>query len=278
MAESSSDPEVLFEAVARRDWTLALRAVHAGRGQDDPVSLGARNVLLDAVRAALSRGDSDLKDEDLEKLILLHRAGVLKLADSDLDRLVAVLVTRNRDRPERAVQFARYRPEVDASRGVIAQFESPGRNESADATGRLTRTDQGSRIDGRRSVFRSGQERLLYAAGIRVFSGQLLIPNAALHAAIDFASIAGLLSPSDRTLFFRVLIDLVVFDPADGFRASWFFELDSPWHDDPRAVERDRSKERMLALAGCSLTRIRTSGPTDLAGMQSLIRSAVGTA
>jgi hypothetical protein len=108
-----------------------------------------------------------------------------------------------------------------------------------------------------------------------VFSGKLVVPNAALHSAIDFDAVRGLLNGDDRQAFFRVLLDLVVFDPDDDFRATWFFELDSPWHDNPGHLERDGVKERMLALAGCRLTRIRPSGDADMSTMKALILESI---
>jgi len=101
------------------------------------------------------------------------------------------------------------------------------------------------------------------------------VPNAALHAAIDVEAIREFLSNSDRRLFFRVLIDMVVFDPDDDFQPTHFFELDSPWHDDPAREERDKKKERFITLAGCSLIRIRTRGPVGLSGMQGLLAAAM---
>lgn len=273
-----SSTEDLFDAVASGDWPRALDVVHAVRQDSGPLANEARRVLVASLFTELGDHPAALTDDDLEKALLLDRAGYLRLDSGQLDQLAETLVIRNRSQPTRAVQYARYRPEADACRGVLAQFQAAGPSATSDvATGTITDVEASFRIDGRRPLFRSRQEATLFQAAQRVFSGLILVPNAALHAAIEFDAIKGVLSEQERELFFRVLVDLVVFDPAEGSRASHFIELDSPWHDDPQAKDRDQVKERMAGLAGCRMIRLRPSGSLDLAGMVSLLQSALAT-
>jgi hypothetical protein len=269
------DPEILFKAVAARDWQLALSCTHGLKTLDDTVSCQARQVLTDAVMHELGESSATIADADLEKVLMLHRAGSLRLAESQLDAIADELVDRNQERPHRAARFARLRPGTPSCRAVLEQFDVPKRiSGPLTEDGRQTRTEALRPIQGGRSIFRSAQERLFFKAAAREFPGRLLVPNAALHSALDYDSIRGFLSESDRALFFRVLVDLVVFEPEDDFRPSMFFELDSPWHDDPFRAERDRRKERFLTLAGYSMTRIRTTGTLDLPRMQTLLADA----
>jgi hypothetical protein len=273
-----SSTEDLFDAVAAGDWSRALGLVHAVRLDSGAVAVRARAVLVDTMFEDLTNPSAGPEDDDLEKALLLHRAGFLNLDPDQLDLLAETLVIRNSARPAKAVQYARYRPEADACRGVLAQFEAAGPSaHSGAASGTITEVEASNRIDGRRPLFRSKQEVTLYHAAQRVFSGQILVPNAALHTAIDFDAIKGVLTREERDVFFRVLVDLIVFDPEQGSRASHFIELDSPWHDDPEAKGRDRVKERMAGLAGCRVIRLRPSGSIDLAGMMGLLQSAIAT-
>ena len=273
-----SSTEDLFDAVAAADWPRALNVVHDIREDSGPLADKARTVLVASLFEDLPNPRGSLSDDDLEKAILLHRAGYLSLAPHELDSLAETLVNRNSSRPAKAVQYARYRPEADACRGVLAQFQAAGPSATSDvASGTITEVEASFRTDGRRPLFRSRQEVTLFHAAQRVFSGKILVPHAALHTAIEFDAIKGILSGEERDVFFRVLVDLVVFDPAQGNRASHFIELDSPWHDDPKAKERDQVKERMAGLAGCRVIRLRPSGSIDLAGMVSLLESAVAT-
>ncbi len=270
--------EDLFDAVAAGDWPRALDAVHGVRLDSGAVAEKARSILVDSLFEDLTKPSGSLGDDELEKALLLHRAGYLSLAPEQLDQLAETLVIRNRSRPAKAALYARYRPEADACRGVLAQFQAAGPSATSHVpSGTITEIEASFRIDGRRPLFRSRQEATLFHAAQRVFSGQILVPNAALHTAIDFDAIKGVLSREERDVFFRVLVDLIVFDPGQGSRASHFIELDSPWHDDPDAIDRDQVKERMAGLAGCRVVRLRPSGNIDLAGMVSLLQSAVAT-
>lgn len=273
-----SSVEDLFDAVAHRDWPRALDAVHRARLDTGPVADKARSVLAAALFEELRTSGVTLGDDDLEKALLLHQAGFLMLEAEQLDQLAETLVVRNLSRPAKAAQYARYRPDADACRGVLAQFQAAGPSSTSEmASGTITEVEGSDRVDGRRPLFRSRPEATLFQAAQRVFSGKILVPNAALHTAIEFDAIKGILSREERDVFFRVLVDLIVFAPEQGNRASHFIELDSPWHDDPEAKERDQLKERMAGLAGCRVIRLRPSGSIDLAGMVSLLRAAVAT-
>jgi Protein of unknown function (DUF2726) len=269
------DTEALFQAVAQHNWSSALSQVHSVRSENGAVVAEARKVLVDAVLANLTGKRTTLSDDHLERLLLLERGGYLGMPDTQLDLIAETLVNRNRQMPRRAVQFARYRPEADACRAILAQYDAAGPTEiSASALGQTTQVAGSQRVAAGRSVFRSSQERLLYQAARRVFDDHIIVPNAALHSALDFAAVRGLLAREERDTFFRVLIDLVVFSP-DGSHPLYFVELDSPWHDDPEVQERDRLKERMIGLAGYSLSRIRTSGESGLSTMMTLLEIAI---
>ncbi|MFT5142796.1 MAG: hypothetical protein ACI80V_000448 [Rhodothermales bacterium] len=275
MRQETVDTEALFQAVAQQDWTSALSQVHAVRGENGAVVAEARKVLVDAVLANLTAERTTLSDDHLERLLLLQRGGYLRMPETQLDLIAETLVNRNRQMPGRAVQFARYRPQADACRGVLAQYDAAGPTEtSASPMGQTTQVEGSQRVAGGRSLFRSSQERVLYQAARRVFDDHILVPNAALHSALDFAAVRGLLSREERDTFFRVLVDLVVFSP-DGSRPLYFVELDSPWHDDPEVQERDRLKERMIGLAGYPLSRIRTYGESNLSTMMTLLQTAI---
>lgn len=278
MTAHRSPVETLFAALSESDWTRVLAIVHEIRGDSDAVTNRARQLTAQAISDELGGEAAGLTDDSLERILLLHRAGYLSLPDPVLDSAAELLVTRNIDDPTSAVGYARFRPEVDACRGVLAQFDKAGPSETVEHRGaRVTHVEGSPRTDGRRPLFRSRQESVLFSAAQRVFPGTILVPNAALHAALNFESVQGLLSNDERGLFFQVLVDLVVFESAEPFRALHFIELDSPWHDDPGAEERDRLKERMLGLAGCELIRIRPPGHPTLAEMTRLLGVAVAT-
>ena len=267
--------EALFQAVSAKNWAAALGEVHALRSESGEVADRARGVLADAIGAQLASDPAAIEDHELEKLFLLAKAGWLRLPEALLDSAAETLVLRHRDTPLRAVRFARFRPDADACRAVLRQFDEVASDVVALDDGRVTAPLEVRRVDGSRSLFRSRQERVLYQAALRAFPGQVVIPNTALHVAVDYAAVSGLLTSEEREAFFRVLIDLAVFSPGNDYRPVLLIELDSPWHDDPNAAARDRLKERMIALAGVRLVRLRPAGDPDLDGMLRLIHEAL---
>ena len=269
------EPEELFRAVAGRDWERALYAAHTLRSETGEVANQARAVLVTALVDELGEPAPCLTDDALERILLLDRAGFLAMPSGALDRAASVLVERNLTSPGRAARYARFRPDADACRAVLAQFGDVPAERRPGEGGRVEESALPSRPDAGRSIFRSRQEAYFYKAAVRVFSGKLVVPNAALHAAVDYDAVRGLLNASEREIFFRVLIDLAVFDPDRGFRPSVFLELDSPWHDDPQVSERDRLKERIIHLAGCRLLRIRTRPEAGMAAIMDLIRAGL---
>jgi len=112
-------------------------------------------------------------------------------------------------------------------------------------------------VDARQRLFRSAQEERLYAAICGRFPDALAVPNAALHAFLEYDSVRSRLTSAERDYFFHALVDCVLFDPDDAFRAVACFELDSPLHDDDRQISRDAMKDRILAIAGVKLYRLR---------------------
>ena len=52
-------------------------------------------------------------------------------------------------------------------------------------------------------------------------------------------------------------MDLVVFEPFNQYEPIYFFELDSVWHDEEDAKEKDKMKDNIFSAAGLKLFRIR---------------------
>ncbi len=94
-------------------------------------------------------------------------------------------------------------------------------------------------------------------AAREVFATYFVYPNVALSSLVDYDRLKAHRSGTERRYFFHARIDCVVFDQHDGYRPRFFFELDSPFHDADDRQMRDRHKNRILALAGQRLYRIR---------------------
>ncbi|MEH2145424.1 hypothetical protein [Nostoc sp.] len=84
------------------------------------------------------------------------------------------------------------------------------------------------------------------------------------------------MSQEEISFFFRGIVDCVVFDQHESYKPIKFFELDSSYHDSPEQKLRDSYKDKILALAGQTLYRIRkTSNNQGRAEFMKLIREIV---
>jgi hypothetical protein len=153
-----------------------------------------------------------------------------------------------------------FRPDLPAAIAVLAQFGDPETIVHSDTPGehRVSAVQSGYDTgDAGRSIFRSLAERRFFEAANLVYGEYLVMPNVALHAALDFDILKGRLTVDERRYFFHALIDCVVFDPARRDAPSRFFELDGKMHDDEFRRQRDGLKDRIISMAGHQLIRIR---------------------
>lgn len=273
------DAEALFARVASESWAEALDLLGSERETiaDDPVSLQALELLVSGIDGRLD--DAVLTDSDVERYLLLGRAGRLPVGREREARAVENLLHRYRAVPERAVAIARFRPDLPAAISVIGQYGRPASSSLQGGEGghRVTASEPGAYSgDAGRPLFRSPLERTFYSAARRVFPDALIQCNVALHAALDFDTVRQRLTPAERSHFFQGLVDCVVFDPDRDYRPIRFYELDSSIHDDAIRIERDRVKDRILSVAGHRLLRIRPSGnstdPLDESALERLLR------
>lgn len=258
------DPERLYERLHADDWAGALalvRTASAGWGQSGPVATRACELLVERLRDSLRAGSGPGADE-LELVVMLGRSGRLPVSRETEVPVIERLLELLHGDPARALAIARFRPDLPTSAAVIAQFGIPGRSVARRGPIGVTTAElRHGTVDAGRSVFRSEGEKALHEAAVRTWPDLLVLPNVALHAALDYERLRARLTATERRFFFTALVDCVAFDPRAEFRPVHFVELDSPVHDDARRAERDGMKDRIVALAGFRLTRLRPNGP-----------------
>lgn len=258
------DPERLYERLHADDWAGALavvRGASAAWATSGPVAARACELLVERLRDSLRTGAGPGADE-LELVVLLGRSGRLPVSRETETPVIEHLLSLLQGDPARALAIARFRPDLPTSAAVIAQFGIPGRSvERRGPIGVTTAELRHGTVDAGRSVFRSEGERALHEAATVTWPDLLVLPNVALHAALDYERLRARLTTTERRFFFTALVDCVAFDPRAEFRPVHFVELDSPVHDDARRAERDGMKDRIVALAGFCLARLRPSGP-----------------
>ncbi len=263
------DHEVVYRLLQDRQWAALLDFVYRHRATipSDPLLAQAVTTFVATFQAVLPAEEPALGDE-LERLFLLHTGGFFRLPEAFFGEVVAALVRRHAGQPERAVGYARHAPAHPVCAAVLEAHGPPlpVPHEHGDAI--EWRVQPAAPAEAAvTSLFRSAQERDFFLAAREVFAAYLPYPNVALAAVLDYDRLHDRLSPAERRYFFSGRVDLVVFDQHDDYRPRYFFELDSPLHDEEARRRRDRHKERILALAGQTLHRIRhhgrRTGPAD---------------
>ena len=107
------------------------------------------------------------------------------------------------------------------------------------------------------NLFKSQQEHDFFQALRQVFPRFDVYLNVGLSTLIDFGAIKEDLSQEERTFFFRGVVDCVVFDQFQDYKPVYFVELDSAYHDFEEQKLKDTYKDKILAMAGKKLYRIR---------------------
>jgi hypothetical protein len=216
----------------------------------------------------------------LEQFHGLHesRNFKFKLSDEDYKKLIVRIVEVENDLAY-AYKYATKFPEEEICKQVIKQYQ--------DELPKVVRHSQESEIyvtenkniqdfDASTGLFKSQQEYQFYKAVREVFQMFLVIPNVALNAVLSFDIIKNKLSVEERKYFFGALIDCVVIDTENNYKPIKFVELDSPYHDTEKQIQKDKLKDNILATAGQKLVRIRrTTYKEDEKDFIKLIRETI---
>ena len=282
----SFNPETLFGYIHKKEWELFSNYLlrHEKDILSSPVALAAKQVFeLEFMVDVEASGDEEklrlLKDPSLliiqnnykfseglkerivdQKLQAHHRLGQEDLAfgyaQENKSRPLAKKIINEfmQVKPEVAVNAARNDLKIKSNGGSLAS---------------VTKTI---------SLFRSPQETLFYLAAKECFPEYLHYPNVGISSTIDYDAIKDLLTPQERTFFFKGVLDFVVFDIID-YRPRHFFELDSQYHDGEKQKENDRLKDSILRKAGIKLLRIRAYEETarNIDTFKIVISNLIGT-
>jgi hypothetical protein len=252
------DPEVLYQHIYHGQWAAVLDVLHR-----HPADLAADPLLAHSIETfmAVFFGQLDQAPlETLETLFLLHTGRFYQLSEGRFAQLMAQLVARHAHAPDVALAYARLCPEEPSCARLIEAYAVPVRMDvphPAEAALHLAGHPVIAGPQAIRPLFNSRQEVDFFMAVREVFATYLVYPNVALHSVIDYAQVHPHLTPREKAYFFRALLDCVVFDQHDGYRPRFFFELDSALHDEDERRQKDQAKDRILALAGLQLFRLR---------------------
>ena len=255
--------ETVYDLIFRERWTELLDLVHVRRDsiEGDALLAHALDTFTEVFCERLASDGPERHGLEIEKLFLLHVGGFHRLPNEALERIVAHLVALHADRPEAAASYAKHYPSNPICARALARFQVRERVEHTKSERiAFDQTLAFADVDRTVPLFKSQQEVAFFKAAREVFATYLVYPNVALSTVFDFAAMRDELSSSERQYFFRGVIDCVIFDQHNEYRPLYFFELDSPLHDDEATRDRDLHKDRIVSVAGKKLFRLRASG------------------
>ena len=129
----------------------------------------------------------------------------------------------------------------------------------------------------RNSIFFSTPEQRIYEIMIKIFSDQLVLPNAALHTIIDYKELQRVVSADEFRFYLQTHVDFCIVDKKT-YRPIIGFELDSSFHDTPQVIEKDRRKNLFFRLAKIPLVRLRNPDGLSDSEIESELFTAVQNA
>ena len=274
-------PEKIFEGTLAKDWVPVLEVIqeHGDVRSTDPIFRQAVDTFITAFLSA-QKGPSFTAPTDAaisERILLFHSANRIKLRNPDLQMLVHRSLHYWQSDTTRSIGLAKLLPNDSVCMAILAENVS-----SEHSVSDIAISERGSEhrveaspLSALLPLFRSKQEEEFYHAVRSFYPQQLVGVNVSIHAIVNVEMARERLTKREMSFFFKGLLDTVVYNSDDGFRPMIAFEIDSPLHDDQNQIERDVIKDRILALAGLRLVRIRPAkARTNRRQFLALLRNA----
>jgi len=261
------DYEQIYQLTFRKQWSELLELVYkySKAASSDELVMRAVKTFENEFFGELDKDEEVVTNDReslLEKLFLLDKGRIYKLSEERSIRVVVDLVNiyRSKGLLKKAYDYAQFCPKNDICAEIIRlhQESLPKVVEHSQSNHiKVPENKSVANVNYTTSLFKSNQEVEFFMAVREIFQMFVVYPNVALNCLIDFDKIKNNLSPEERSFFFRGIIDCVVFDQHNRYKPIKFFELDSHHHDLPEQQLRDSYKDKILALAGQKLYRIR---------------------
>jgi hypothetical protein len=256
--------EDIYQLLVKKEWASLLSFVW-----QNPSLIDSDPIIKHAVATCETEFFSNLEREtDKEKLVntletfhLLHTGHKYHLAEDKFRIVIVELVKLWRDKNlEQAYSRAKNFPDDEVCRAIIKEYEDSLPKQVLHSQSHIIQVTENKNIlnaDGRRTLFKSLQEREFFGAVRDEFPMFTVYPNVGLSSIIEFKLVKDSLSSAEKDFFFKGVVDCVVFDHHDLYLPKFFYELDSVFHDNPEQKQKDQYKDKILAAAGQKLLRIR---------------------
>lgn len=258
------DREEIFREIQKGNWDFLISTLYKNKKDiySDPILKNAADTFVSELLSSLNK--TSIQDKELviilERLFVIDSGGFYKLSEGDRKKLVCELVIRKADKIVEAWNYAKKYPEEEICQRIITEYEKlipKSVKHSQSHKIDVTRNNNISNVDFRRNLFKSNQEIQLFYALKKTFDTYQIYPNVAVSCLINWDLIKPELTDEEQNYFFKSIIDFVIFDQSEGFIPKYFFELDSPLHDQEEIKKKDELKNSIFNKAGIEILRIR---------------------
>lgn len=256
--------EEIFQAIQKQNWGYLISILHKYKKDittDSLLTHAARTFVSEFLRQVDSYPNDRIDiTENLETLWIIDQGNYYKLAPVELKSVTCQIVKRKKDKLVEAYNFAKLYPDETICKEVIETYEKLiPKNLEHSQSHRITVTERKevANVDYTINLFKSIQEIEFFYALKRTFEMYQIYPNVSISCLLNWGLIKNDLADNEKKYFFTGIIDFVIFDQAEGFKPLHFFELDSPFHDNPDSQIKDKMKDSIFAKAGVKIRRVR---------------------
>lgn len=260
------DREPIFQLLNKKDWKSLIDIFKNNENYsfistDDVLKPLIEKFFIDELLNSSSMEHDPTYKYYLQNFYILHKGDkyAFKLSDANFKNLIIKIIEIETELA-RAYDYALLFPNEEICKRVIEkvkELQPKHVKHSQESELIVTENKEVNEVDSSIGLFKSLQEYHFYKAVREVFPMYLVFPNVALSAVIDFDKIQDKLTKDERHYFFMALIDCVVIDSENNYKPIKFIELDSIYHDNDTQKQKDIKKDKILAVAGQKLFRIR---------------------
>lgn len=256
--------ENIYQLLQKENWTELIDIFYKRKNlikTDDLLQKAAETTINVMVEKAIKLETNTELIDNLNQLYLLHASKYIVLKPEQEEAVFIAIANAKSDNISLAYNYAKHYPENIVAKIIIEkyQMEFPIEINNSLANRILTTVNflEKNVIDARKSMFNSYQETEFFLALKKVFDTYQIYPNVALSTIIEYDSIKENLSSKEKDFFFKTTVDFAVFEPFNNYFPIYFFELDSPYHDKPDQILKDKMKDKIFSISGQKLYRIR---------------------
>ena len=256
--------EEIFQAIQKQNWDYLISVLHKNKkdiATDSLLTHAAKTFVSEFLRQ-VDTYPIDRTDiiENLETLWVIDKGKYYSLSADEAKSVTCQIVKRKKDKLLESYNYAKLYPDEPICIEVIETYEKlvPKSIEHSQSH-RITVTERKevANVDYTTNLFKSVQEIEFFYALKRTFEMYQIYPNVSISCLLNWGLLKDDLTDDERKYFFTGIIDFVIFDQAEGFKPLHFFELDSPFHDNPESQRKDKMKDSILAKAGVRIRRVR---------------------